>query len=108
MPIINRIYDPEAIRIAYYDDYGVEYPQPPEGDEVIDAPYTYDEAMTALRTERDRRLLICDWTQLPDVPLSASQVQAWRSYRKALRDTPEMVQAQGWDGAVAWPTPPTS
>lgn len=108
MPVINRIYDPEAIRIAYYDDYGVEYPQPPEGDEVIDAPYTYDEAMTALRTERDRRLLLCDWTQLPDVPLSASQVQAWRSYRKALRDTPEMVQAQGWDGAVAWPTPPTS
>ena len=108
MPIINRIYDPEAIRIAYYDDYGVEYPQPPEGDEVIDAPYTYDEAMTALRTERDRRLLLCDWTQLPDVPLSASRVQAWRSYRKALRDTPEMVQAQGWDGAVAWPTPPTS
>ena len=108
MAVINRIYDPEAIRIAYYDDYGVEYPQPPEGDEVIDAPYTYDEAMTALRTERDRRLLICDWTQLPDVPLSASQVQAWRSYRKALRDTPEMVQAQGWDGAVAWPTPPAS
>lgn len=108
MAVINRIYDPEAIRIAYYDDYGVEYPQPPEGDEVIDAPYTYDEAMTALRTERDRRLLICDWTQLPDVPLSASQVQAWRSYRKALRDTPEMVQAQGWDGAVTWPTPPAS
>ena len=36
MRVINRIYDPEAIRIAYYDDYGVEYPQPPEGDEVID------------------------------------------------------------------------
>ena len=108
MPIINRIYDPEAIRIAYYDDYGVEYPQPPEGDEVIDAPYTYDEAMTALRTERDRRLLACDWTQLPDVPLSQSQVLAWRSYRKALRDTPEAVQAQGWDGVVSWPTPPAS
>ena len=42
MPIINRIYDPEEIRIAYYDDYGVEYPQPPEDAEVIDAPYTYD------------------------------------------------------------------
>jgi len=55
MTTINRIYDPEAIRIAYYDDYGVEYPQPPEDAEVIDAPYTYDEAMTALRTERDRR-----------------------------------------------------
>ena len=106
--IINRIYDPEAIRIAYYDDYGVEYPQPPEDAEVIDAPYTYDEAMTALRTERDRRLLSCDWTQLPDVPLSQSQVLQWRVYRKALRDTPEAVQAQGWDGAVNWPVPPAS
>ena len=108
MTIINRIYDPEAIRIAYYDDYGVEYPQPPEDSEVINAPYTYDEAMTALRTERDRRLLSCDWTQLPDVPLSQSQVLQWRVYRKALRDTPEAVQAQGWDGAVNWPIPPAS
>jgi hypothetical protein len=108
MTTINRIYDPEAIRIAYYDDYGVEYPQPPEDSEVIDAPYTYDEAMTALRTERDRRLLLCDWTQLPDVPLSQSQVLQWRVYRKALRDTPEAVQAQGWDGAVNWPIPPAS
>jgi hypothetical protein len=108
MPTINRIYDPEAIRIAYYDDYGVEYPQPPEDSEVIDAPYTYDEAMTALRTERDRRLQLCDWTQLPDVPLSQSQVMQWRVYRKALRDTPEAVQAQGWSGAVDWPIPPAS
>jgi len=107
MPIINRIYDPEAIRIAYYDDYGVEYSQPPEGDEVIDRPYTYPEAMTALRAERDRRLLSCDWTQLPDVPLTADQVQTWRTYRKALRDIPEAVQAQGWDGAVNWPVPPS-
>ena len=106
MPIINRIYDPIAISISYYDDYGVEYPQPPEGDEIIDAPYTYGEAMTALRAERDRRLLSCDWTQLPDVPLSQAMVMQWRSYRQALRNTPEAVQAQGWDGAVNWPTPP--
>jgi len=108
MRIINRIYNPEAIRIAYYDDYGVEYPQPPEDDEVVDAPYTYDEAMAALRTERDRRLQLCDWTQLPDVPLAAYEVAQWRAYRKALRDIPEAVQSQGWDGAVNWPTPPTS
>jgi len=106
--IINRIYDPEAIRIAYYDDYGVEYPQPPEGDEVIDAPYTYNEAMAALRVERDHRLQLCDWTQLPDVPLSQAVVMQWRTYRQALRDIPEAVQAQGWNGAVNWPTPPTS
>jgi hypothetical protein len=106
--IINRIYNPEAIRIAYYDDYGVEYPQSPEDATVIDAPYTYDEAMTALRFERDRRLMACDWTQLPDVPLAAYEVAQWRAYRKALRDIPEAVQSQGWSGAVDWPTPPTS
>ena len=106
--LINRIYDHTTISISYYDDYGTEYPQPPEGAEVIDAPYTYDEAMAALRTERDRRLMACDWTQLPDVPLSQTQVARWRVYRKALRNTPEAVQAQGWDGAVSWPTPPAS
>jgi hypothetical protein len=106
--IINRIYDPEAIRIAYYDDYGVKYPQPPEGATVVDSPFTYDEAMVELRWERDRRLTICDWTQLPDVPLTPAMVAQWRTYRKALRDTPEAVQAQGWSGAVNWPTPPAS
>ena len=104
--IINRIYDPEAIRIAYYDDYGVEYPQPPEGAEVIDAPYTYDEAMAALRTERDRRLQLCDWTQLPDVPLTPAMVTQWRAYRHDLRNVPELVESLGWDGVVNWPTPP--
>ena len=106
--IINRIYNPEAIRITYYDGYGVEYPQPPEDAEVIDRPYTYDEAMAALRVNRDSRLLACDWTQLPDVPLAAYEVARWRTYRKALRDIPEAVQAQGWSGAVDWPTPPAS
>ena len=106
MPVINRIYDPEAIRISYYDDYGVEYPQPPEGEEIVDAPYTYNEAMTALRFERDRRLSECDWTQLPDVPLSPAVVAQWRAYRHDLRNVPELVESLGWDGAVNWPTPP--
>lgn len=106
--IINRIYDPVTIRISYYDDYGVEYPQPPEGSDVVDKPYTYPEAMAELRLERDARLNWSDWTQLPDVPLTPEQVTQWRAYRKALRDVPEAVQAQGWSGAVSWPTPPTS
>lgn len=108
MPIINRIYDPINISISYYDDYGTEYAQPPEDAEVIDKPYTHPEAMAVLRFERDSRLMMCDWTQLPDVPLTPAVVAQWRVYRKALRDTPEMVQAQGWDGAVSWPTPPGS
>jgi len=106
--IINRIYDPATIRISYYDDFGVEYPQPPEGSDVVDKPYTYPEAMAELRLERDARLNWSDWTQLPDVPLTPAAVAQWRAYRKALRDVPEAVQAQGWSGVVSWPTPPTS
>ena len=106
MLIINRIYDPVTIRISYFDDFGVEYPTPPAGAEIVDKPYTYPEAMMELRLERGARLNESDWTQLPDVPLTPAVVAQWRVYRKALRDTPEAVQAQGWDGAVSWPTPP--
>lgn len=106
MLVINRIYDPITISISYYDDYGAEYLQPPEGAEVIDKPYTHPEAMAALRFERDSRLMMCDWTQLPDVPLTPAVVAQWRAYRKQLRDVPELVESLGWDGAVNWPTPP--
>lgn len=106
--LINRIYDPIFISISYYDDYGTEYPQPPEGAEVIDKPYTHPEAMAVLRFERDGRLMMCDWTQLPDVPLAAYEVALWRTYRRQLRDVPELVESLGWSGAVSWPTPPGS
>lgn len=104
--IINRIYDPVTIRISYYDDFGVEYPQPPAGAEIVDKPYTYPEAMAELRLERDARLNWSDWTQLPDVPLTADVVAQWRAYRHDLRNVPELVESLGWDGAVNWPTPP--
>jgi len=104
--IINRIYNPVTIRISYYDDFGVEYPQPPAGAEIVDKPYTYPEAMAELRLERDARLNWSDWTQLPDVPLTADVVAQWRAYRHDLRNVPELVESLGWDGAVNWPTPP--
>jgi hypothetical protein len=106
MKIINRIYNPVTIRIMYFDDFGAEYPQPPAGAQVIDAPYTYPEAMAELRLERDARLNWSDWTQLPDVPLTPATVAQWRAYRHDLRNVPELVESLGWDGAVNWPTPP--
>jgi hypothetical protein len=45
-------------------------------------------ACRSLRRSRDMRLAACDWTQLPDAPLSASQRAAWATYRQALRDLP--------------------
>ncbi len=37
-----------------------------------------DEARTILRALRDRRLTACDWTQVPDSPLSDAERAAWR------------------------------
>ena len=34
---------------------------------------------------RDRLLVACDWTQLPDTPADKT---AWAAYRQALRDFP--------------------
>ena len=53
-----------------------------------------------IRAERNWRLAVCDWTQLPDAPVDTS---AWASYRQALRD----VTAQpGFPWDVTWPTAP--
>jgi hypothetical protein len=54
------------------------------------------------RAERARRLLACDWTQLPDVPTWTAQ--AWATYRQHLRD----ITAQaGFPSSIAWPEEPT-
>jgi hypothetical protein len=55
----------------------------------------------AVRVERDRLLVECDWTQLPDVPLETRD--AWAAYRQALRD---LTDQPGFPGTVVWPVPP--
>jgi hypothetical protein len=40
-------------------------------------------------SERDKLLLMSDWTQLPDSPLNQEVKSAWASYRQTLRDLPE-------------------
>lgn len=56
-------------------------------------------------TERNKRLADCDWTQLPDVPLSDARKLAWQEYRQALRDITEQPE---WPNNIAWPTPPSN
>lgn len=62
-------------------------------------------AMANLRQERDRRLTDCDWTQLPDAPLSTEQIGDWRTYRQQLRDLPESAP-DPWN--PIWPARPDS
>lgn len=56
----------------------------------------------AIRSTRDKRLSDSDWTQLPDVPLSAEKKAEWATYRQALRD----VTDQSDPFNITWPVEP--
>lgn len=78
---------------------------------------TYDEGsqewlFDMVRTERNQRLVDCDWTQFPDSPLIDSQKTEWASYRQSLRDiTTDLViptNSKGYPimSSIEWPTEP--
>ena len=100
--MIYRIYDPQNITYAYFDEYGEEYAVLLDGADVEERPYTEAQAMQALRTERNLRLVNSDYTQLPDVTLTEAQVEAWRVYRQELRDITENIV---WN-VTTWPARP--
>ena len=56
-----------------------------------------------VRTDRNRRLAECDWTQLADSPLDAEGKAAWAFYRENLRMVP---QQDGFPWKVQWPPQP--
>ena len=100
--MIYRIYKPVTISYEYFDEYGEEYAVLPDGADVEERPFTEAEAMDALRTERNLRLVNSDYTQLPDVNLTEAQVEAWRVYRQELRDITENIV---WN-VTQWPSRP--
>ena len=70
--------------------------------------------------KRNNKLLACDWTQLPDSPLSDSKKAEWATYRQALRDVPNNLRnhsnyvsdsaSHPDDGSILswqWPTKPS-
>lgn len=52
-----------------------------------------------IRSERDNKLKLSDWTQVLDAPVDQT---AWAVYRQALRDITE--QSDPFN--IIWPTPP--
>jgi hypothetical protein len=58
-----------------------------------------------VRSERNRLLADCDWTQLADSPLDADAKLAWQLYRETLRMVPEQP---GFPWNVEWPPVPGS
>lgn len=57
----------------------------------------------SVRAERHSRLLLCDWTQLPDADLTMVERSAWKAYRTALRN---VTDQPGFPTNVMWPTVP--
>ena len=55
-------------------------------------------AGSAIRSDRNRRLAECDWTQLPDAPVDTV---TWASYRQELRD---ITSQEGFPHIIVWPT----
>jgi hypothetical protein len=43
------------------------------------------------RDLRDQKLTECDWTQIPDAPLTQEQKTTWATYRQQLRDLPKNI-----------------
>ena len=54
---------------------------------------------TGIRTDRDKRIALTDWTALSDVTMSAEMA----TYRQALRDVPAQA---GFPSTIAWPDSP--
>ena len=52
-----------------------------------------------IRSMRNARLSICDWTQLPDAPVDHT---AWAAYRQALRDITNQTDPFN----IVWPEEP--
>lgn len=62
-----------------------------------------DENAFKLRSMRNSILTSCDWTQMPDSPLTDAKKAEWATYRQALRDLPSTTDPSD----PTWPTPPS-
>ena len=80
----------------YWDD-GFQ-PKPSKPDGFYDFDYTtkawvlnQDQTIGTNKSKRNSLLISSDWTQLPDVALSAEVKTAWSVYRQQLRDMTDFI-----------------
>lgn len=79
--------------------------------ELIEASRDY---WASLKEIRNYKLMECDWTQLPNSPLTDEQVAAWAEYRQELRDLtdlitdpkPMVLAFEAGEIHPDWPVPP--
>jgi hypothetical protein len=70
------------------------------------SPETLPAPLVILREQRDHLLLVSDWTQAADSPLSDAKKAEWATYRQALRDLPSNYAELNDYDDVVWPTRP--
>lgn len=63
-------------------------------------PKTWDD----VRARRERLLAACDWTQMPDSPLTSEVKTKWAAYRQKLRD---LTETYSDPSKVVWPLSPS-
>lgn len=73
-----------------------------DGAWVLNLTYLFNE----VRGERAKRLILSDWTQMPDSQLTDSEKAEWATYRQALRDVPANNANINSLDEVSWPTEP--
>jgi len=78
-----------------------------DGSGIVPGAAPADYEAERVRARRTALLAACDWTALPDSPLSEAQRIAWRAYRQALRDLPASQPGATLE-TVDWPVEPTT
>lgn len=68
--------------------------------------WSMDDLMRDVRKIRTNLLYGCDWTQLPDSPLTDEVKLEWQQYRQELRDLQFVSDDISSVDDVSWPTPP--
>ena len=99
----------DAVEISD-ETYRSLFAQQAEGKQIVSDADGYPIAITPpiitptweqIKAQRDKLLQQCDWTVLPDSPVSNQSV--WLTYRQALRDIPQDFATPE---EVVWPTTP--
>ena len=80
---------------------------PTEATHIIDGnPMTIsasvDILISAIREQRNYKLMACDWTQASDSPLDVDKKTKWATYRQQLRGFPDVCDVN----SPVWPVAP--
>ena len=72
----------------------------------VTPPTAFEQSMIDLRQDRNKLLLECDWTDLPNAVLSDEKKTEWQTYRTNLRDITNGLTTVEVVNSVTWPTKP--